>query len=417
MEDKKTSIETINAVKQFFEQLPGLSYGNNALQYFNLPDYGSGVAGYNNLKAELNELDLSKSAEFLDLDRKVNRLKKEITELENKHTNLTSLLGENTNGAEGSLANQILTSLKSEINQLIEKRNNLLAEISEKEDLEDERLARQIDKETTQNNLFKEKTKVLEDEFNSKSDQLKIQFENEKNDIENKLKSENESANKKIEEAISNAKLRVKLINQFRDFLEETNKNMSLYSYAIIGILIAAIIAISISIPDLLKIFNSYDAFVKTQGNKITNLQLINYALGLLIVKLPWALCLSAILTGMYSLLKGLLTTYEKINQDKRNMSAIYAISGNVANALNEYGIQLAEDISVDEESDKKEVVIKVSSKDLAQKKETIRWNQIMKYFEKMQQNKEEIIQEEDPSKLKIVTGLLNKMIDKMPKN
>lgn len=413
----KSSIEIIDSVKQFMTQLPSLSYGTNALQYFNMPDYGSGQAGFDSLKADLEALDLSKSAEFIDLDKKVKRLKKEITELENKHTNLVSLLGENTNGAEGSLAHQILTNLKDEINQLIEKRNKLLEEIAEKQDLEEERLEKHSEKENAQNNSFVERTKSLEEEFERKSDALKKQFENDKTDIENKIQSETESGNKKIDDAINNARLRVKLINQFRDFLEETNKNMSLYSYAIIGILIAAIIAISLSIPDLLKVFTNYETFVKTQGDKITNLQLINYALGLLIVKLPWALCLSAILTGMYSLLKGLLTTYEKINQDKRNMSAIYAISGNVASALNEYGIQLAEDINSDEESEKNETIIKVSSKDLVQKKETIRWNQIMKYFEKMQQNKEEVIQEEDPSKLKIVTGLLNKMIDKMPKS
>ncbi|MDI9366234.1 MAG: hypothetical protein QM541_14855 [Flavobacterium sp.] len=417
MEDKRTSIEIIDAVKQFLEQLPSLSYGNNALQYFNIPDYGSGVAGYNILKEELNELDLSKSAEFLDLDKKVKRLKKEITELENKHTNLTFLLGENTNGAEGSLANQILTSLKNEINQLIAKRNELLEYIEEQEDIENKRAEKQIEKENSQNELFAKKTRALEEEYQKKIDALKKQFENDKTENENKIISETDAANKKIDEAISNARLRVKLINQFKDFLEETNKNMSLYSYAIIGILIAAIIAIFISIPDLLKIFNSYDLFVKSQGTKITNLQLINYALGLLIVKLPWALCLSAILTGMYSLLKGLISTYEKINQDKRNMSAIYAISGNVANALNEYGIHLAEDVIQEDEEGKNEVVIKVSTKDLAQKKETIRWNQIMRYFEKMQQTKEEVVEQDDPSKLKIVTGLLNKLIDKMPKN
>ena len=208
----------------------------------------------------------------------------------------------------------------------------------------------------------------------------------------------------------------MKLINQFKDFLEETNKNMHLYSYVIIGILVAAIGAILFSIPNLLKIFDSYDMFIKTQGIKITNLQIINYALGLLIVKLPWALCLSAILTGMYSLLKGLLTTYEKINQDKRNMSAIYAISGNVALALNEYGIYLADDFE-DPETGESFINIRVSTKELKQKKENIRWNQIMKYFEKMQNNKVEIIEDEYPTKLKIVTGILNKVIDKMPKN
>ena len=413
----KSSIEIIDSVKQFMTHLPNVSYGTNALQYFNIPDYGTGQSGFNSLKEDFDALDLSKPAEFLDLDKKVKRLKREIAELEDKHTNLVTLLGENTNGAEGSLAYQILSNLKDEINQLIEKRDNLLDEITKTQDLEDERLEKQIEKENAQINSFKDRTKLLEDEFKDKSNALNKQFEDDKTDIESKIQSETESANKKIDDAINNARLRVKLINQFRDFLEETNKNMSLYSYAIIGILIAAIIAISQCIPDLLKIFTSYDTFVKTQGDKITNLQLINYALGLLIVKLPWALCLSAILTGMYSLLKGLLITYEKINQDKRNMSAIYAISGNVANALNEYGIQLAEDVIVDEESGKNETTIKVSSKDLAQKKETIRWNQIMKYFEKMQQNKEEVIQEDDPSKLKIVTGLLNKMIDKIPKS
>lgn len=412
----KSTIEIIDSVKQFMQQLPSVSYGINAIQYLQIPNYEIGQSGFDSLKADLDALDLSKTAEFLDLDKKVKRLKREITDLENKHTNLVSLLGENTNGREGSLAYQILTNLKDEIHQLIEKRDSLLEEITKTQDLENLRLDKQIEKETAQINSFAEKTKSLENEFKNKLDALKKQFKDDKTQIEDKIISETETANKKIDDAINNARLRVKLINQFKDFLEETNKNMSLYSYAIIGIIITAIIAISLSIPDLLKIFTSYETFVKTQGNKITNLQLINYALGLLIVKLPWALCLSAILTGMYSLLKGLLTTYEKINQDKRNMSAIYAISGNVANALNEYGIQLAEDAIVDEGSEKNETIIRVSTKDLAEKKETIRWNQIMRYFEKMQQNKEEVIPKDDPSKLKIVNDLLNKMIDKMPK-
>lgn len=164
---------------------------------------------------------------------------------------------------------------------------------------------------------------------------------------------------------------------------------MSLYTYVIVGILIATILAIGFSIPNLLKAFESYDTFIITGGTKITNWQIINYALGLLIVKLPWALCLSAVLTGMYSLLKGLLITYEKINQDKRNMSAIYAISGNVAQALNEYGISLGEEIE-DEETGQITYTINVSKKDLNNKKETIRWNQIMRYFEGMQKHKDE---------------------------
>ena len=189
---------------------------------------------------------------------------------------------------------------------------------------------------------------------------------------------------------------------------------MNLYSLVIIGIIVTAIVAIGFSIPNLLTIFDSYDVFIKSQGTKITNWQILNYAFGLLIVKLPWALFLSAVLTGMYSLLKGLLSTYEKINQDKRNMSAIYAISGNVAQALNEYGINLAEDGI--EDTGEVFTNIRISKKELTQKKESIRWNQIMKYFEGMQQHKVEIGQDEDPTKVKLLSGILNKVIDKLPK-
>lgn len=117
-----------------------------------------------------------------------------------------------------------------------------------------------------------------------------------------------------------------------------------------------------------------------------------------------------------YSLLKGLLITYEKINQDKRNMSAIYAISGNVAQALNEYGISLADEDIEDEETGQTFISIRVTKKELEQKKENIKWNQILKYFESIQQSKIEPSNSEDDSKLKLVSGLLNKMIDKIPK-
>jgi hypothetical protein len=418
MENNKSSLEIIDEVKQFLTQLPNLTYGNNVLQYFSQGKYESGLVGFNALKKDFDDLDLTKSVEFADLDEKILKQKKEIKDLENKHTNLISLIGENSEGTEGSLARQILVNLKSEIDKLIETRNKLLEDININENLNEERIANQKNIETAQINDFKNRTSELENSYNKSEEELKSKYESEKLEIENKLKFETETASKKIQEAQNNANVTVKLINQFKDFLEETNKNMHLYSYVIIGILVAAIGAICFSIPNLLNIFESYETFIKLQGIKITNIQIINYALGLLIVKLLWALCLSAILTGMYSLLKGLLITYEKINQDKRNMSAIYAISGNVAIALNEYGVYLADDVE-DPETGESYINIRVSTKELNQKKENIRWNQIMKYFEKMQNNKVgvQIIEEEDSTKLKLVTRLLNKFIDKIPKS
>jgi len=413
------SLETINVfngIKSLLTTLPVISYGNDAIQYLTNEQYGSGLIGFNLLKTEFDKLDLSKPFEYLELNKKILKQKKDLKDLEIKHTNLSAIIGENTEGKEGSVASIILITLKNEIEQLIERRNDLLEDISVKEDIEDKRNATQIAKIISQETDFKNQTTKLEEQFKNKEEKLKSNFDITKAEIEVNTNSATELANNKIKDAESNANVKVKLINQFKDFLEETNKNMNLYSFVILGILILAIGAIWFSIPNLLTIFDSYDAFIKLQVIKISNLQIINYALGLLIVKLPWALFLSAVFTGMYSLLKGLILTYEKINQDKRNMSAIYAISGNVAQALNEYGISLADEDIEDEETGQSFTKIIVSKKELEQKKENIRWNQIMKYFEGMQQNKVELIDPEDDSKLKLVTGLLNKMIDKTAK-
>lgn len=416
MKETESFVKTINGIKSLVNQLPNISYGNNAIPHLVIEEYGNGQASYDLLKSEFDKLDFSQPIEFLDLEKQIKKQKKEIKDLESKHTNLNAIIGEQTNGSEGSVASQILLSLKSEIEQLIEKRDSLAIEISSKETLENKRILKQNEKEALEQENYKKKIAKLEQTYKEKEESLNSKFQKDLEDVNTKTETANQESNKKISEAEKNAVGKVKLINQFRDFLEETNKNMNLYSLVIIGILLAAIVAIGFSIPNLLNIFDSYDVFIKSQGLKITNWQILNYAFGLLIVKLPWAFCLSAILTGMYSLLKGLLSTYEKINQDKRNMSAIYAISGNVAQALNEYGINLAQDEIEDEETGEVFTSIRVSRKELAQKKENIRWNQIMKYFEGMQQHKVEIEEIEDPNKVKLLSGILNKVIDKIPK-
>lgn len=413
---ENSSLIITNGIKSLLNQLPNVSYGNNVIPYLNISEYGSGQTAFDTLRNEFNEIDFSKSLEFLDLDKEIRRQKRELKKLETKHTNLTELIGEQTEGTEGSLAKQILVSLQDEINQLIEKRDLLDSEIIKKEKQENARIL--IQKQTEEEDLekYKKKLEDLDNTYKRKELNLNETFNTKKNELDKKTKDSIQESNSKIAEAEKNAKGKVKLINQFRDFLEETNKNMSLYNYVILGILVAGIVGIGFSIPNLLESFSSFDKFILKQADKITNWQIINYALGLLIVKLPWALCLSAIFTGMYSLLKGLLTTYEKINQDKRNMSAIYAISGSVAQSLNEYGISLIEEYE-DNETGETKTIINISKKELINKRENVRWNQIMRYFESMQQNKLEIETPEDPTKIKLVTGILNKLIDRLPKN
>lgn len=412
---ENSSLKITNGIKSLLNQLPNVSYGSNAIPYLNIDEYGSGQTAFDTLTKEFNEIDFSTTSEFLDLNKEIRRQKRELKKLETKHTNLTEIIGEQTEGSEGSLAKQILLNLQEEIKQLIEKRDLLDSEIVEKEKQENERILKQKQAEDEELEKYKKKLEDLDNDYKEKELSLNESFNFKKTELDKKTKDSIQDSNNKIAEAEKNAKGKVKLINQFRDFLEETNKNMSLYNYVILGILIAGIVGIGFSIPNLLESFKSFDKFILKQDDKITNWQIINYALGLLIVKLPWALCLSAIFTGMYSLLKGLLTTYEKINQDKRNMSAIYAISGNVAQSLNEYGISIIEEYEDDETGEIKGT-INISKKELINKRENVRWNQIMRYFENMQQNKLEIETPEDPTKIKLVNGILNKLIERLPK-
>jgi hypothetical protein len=355
MENENPTLKTIEEVKELLNLLPTLSYWDNLQHYINIPEYGTGKDAFDLLKSKFETLDLSKPFEYSDLDKQISKQKREIKVLEKRSTNLNAIIGESRSGEEGTIAHNILKNLNSEIEKLLEKRDKLIEE-----------------EKTLQTNL-----------------ELKLA------DLDSKKQDAIKQSNKKIQEAELNATSKVKLINQFKDFIEETNDNMKLYKNVIIGVLIAAILAISISVPNLLKVFESYNNFVIKGGTNISNWQFINFAFGILIVKLPWAICISAVLTGMYSLLKGLLITYEKINQDKRNMSAIYAISGNVAQALNEYGITLAEDFE-DEETGANRIVLNVEPKELAKKRENFRWNQIMQYFEKMESLKEETINNTD---------------------
>ena len=416
---ENSTLKITNGIKSLLDQLPKVSYGNNVMPYLNIEEYGSGKDAFDSLISEFNEIDFTTTTEFLDLNKEIRRQKRELKKLEDKHTNLTAIIGEQTNGTEGSIANRILLSLKEEIEQLKEKRDLLDGEIIEKERQENSRILKQKEKEKTEEIAYSKKVEDLEKSYNEKESNLKESFKKTKEELDKKTQDSIHESMNKVTEAERNATGKVKLINQFRDFLEETNKNMNLYSYSIIGILIAGIIGIGFSIPNLLESFSSFDKFILAQADKITNWQIINYALGLLIVKLPWALCLSVLLTGMYSLLKGLLTTYEKINQDKRNMSAIYAISGDVAQRLNEYGISLIEDNEDDEtgETGETKIIINITKKELNNKRENVRWNQIMRYFENMQQSKLEIENPEDPTKVKLLTNISNKLIDRLPKN
>ena len=83
MENEKSSLEIIDGIKSLLNQLPNAQYGANVMPYLNFASYGNGQAGFDLLKNEFNELDLSKSVEFSDLEKKIKRQKRDLKNLEN----------------------------------------------------------------------------------------------------------------------------------------------------------------------------------------------------------------------------------------------------------------------------------------------------------------------------------------------
>ncbi|NRT11525.1 hypothetical protein [Flavobacterium sp. 14A] len=382
MEETKSVEQIISGIDSLLSQLPTIGYGVNAIPNLNIEGFESGQKGYNNLKESFTNLDLSLNIKHTTLKNSILAYQKRLSSLEKKESNLMALLGTDESASNNSsIAYKLVSNLQNEIDGLIQKRDELDAELLKKESF----------------------------------------LRNETHEIEENIKAQLEKSKKEIQFTTDDANKKVKIITQFRDFLTETNSNMKLYGNVIYILLFITTLAIGLSIPSILKSFDSYDAFITRLGSHFTTWQIINLAFGLLIVKLPWAIFLSAVFTGIYRLLKGILYTYERINQDKRNISAIYAVSENIGKSLNEYGLAISNEYDWESDliDDSDDIVIKISSKKLHQKRESLKWNQIMNYFERMQDHKEDpkMIKDDDHKDLgfKSIVGLLGKAIDKFP--
>lgn len=393
MESENSPKKTLESVRILLETLPTVTYGANIMPYLTVGDYGTGHDAFNLLKGDYENLDLSKFYESAELEKEIKKQKRELSSLIKQHTSLVEIFGSDGSASAGTLTHKLIDQLNKEVTNLIKKRDDLLNEVIKAES-------------DTEDKISEFKTKVRDAESESQIDQLKII---------GKIKAAENEALLKVQEVQIKAAGKVRIIEQFSDFLAETNSNMTIYYWVIFFLTLGAVVTVACSVPTLLECFKTYDDYLTLLGCNASSWQILNSALGILIVKLPWALCLSAVFTGMYRLLKSLLITYEKINQDKRNMSAIYAVSGNIASALNDYGMAIAEHDMEDEDTGEMITILRAKNKEVNQKRESLKWNQIMNYFEGMQSHKVNVPEPEDPDKLKPITDLLGKLIDKIP--
>jgi hypothetical protein len=119
---------------------------------------------------------------------------------------------------------------------------------------------------------------------------------------------------------------------------------------------------------------------------------------GLFILKLPLALVLVTFIAGFYQLLKSMLTTYEKINKDKRNASAIYAIM----NTLNAESIAIVRGEEIDW----------TSQESIDRIREKIKWDKVSEYFSGLQKAPETLTDKDNNQNTITTPVLLDKIIE-----
>jgi rRNA maturation endonuclease Nob1 len=398
MEEEVDYEDHISDLKLIIEKLPQLvsAHGVSFATYLPIEHYENSNAGLSKLAEDFKHIDFDHLINDDLLKKNIASKKKQIGKLESRISTLNDLIGKQGDSVEGSSFHSFVSIISKEIEELRKTRDELDIEINSKNIELESKISSINTTVKTANEKALQAIKVAE------------------NIAKQDINLAEQDAKQKIGSAEQDAKSKVRLINQFKDFIEETNNNMKLYTAVIVLVVVAIGLTIAISIPNLLKSFDNYNAYVLALDAKAGSMPIINYAFGILVLKLPWALCLSAVFTGGYALIKGLLITYEKINQDKRNMSAIYSVSGNIAQALNEYGLAIVKDY---EDPDTNEINIHISESkvNIEHKRETLKWNQIINYFERMQSNTIEKKEEDDPSKIKFVTGVLNKVLAKIP--
>ena len=284
------------------------------------------------------------------------------------------------------------TQLKTETDELNKNLENHEEEINTKKEELDKDLENHEGRINTEKGKLDEDLENHEEEINTKKEELNKNLENHKNaintdkkDLDRDLAFHKENINiqkygldKYLQDHKEKTEKEVKIIDSFKDFLQETNRNMILYSFVIIllviilGILVFFGLRFLSDANEIYKIpFNSKDGTTTIYSTGIN--MLIN-SCSILILKAPFAFGLCAFIAGCYKLIKSVLSTYEKINKQKRDASVIHAIM----NTLNDNSTLIVSEGEVSFNFKGEE---DVSEEKIKQIRDRIKWNEVLKYF------------------------------------
>lgn len=164
----------------------------------------------------------------------------------------------------------------------------------------------------------------------------------------------------------------IKIINSVKDFKEESVKNMRFYGWSM---LFASLLALILGIFSLCNISEALGLF--SEQLNLINASLMQNgwnwlyaALSIVVVKIPNALLFVGILFVLYKIFNVLFNVYEKINMDKRKISAIEALITH----MNEQSVAIILGREIDFKN----------KEDIENAKADLKWQILSEYFSKV---------------------------------
>jgi len=228
-----------------------------------------------------------------------------------------------------------MTSISS--SKLALKKQQLLEE-NQQLDNQNKTLKNEISKaEETLNSLRTEEQnfKIEQQQMIEKLNKLKMQEQKYKEEVaarQQQLDDEYRKHEAKINKNVN-------IINNVKDFKQETVKNMKFYGWCIvIAMLVTGILCYFslYNISETLSIFSQQLA-INTTSLVPNGWNWVYAAISIAIVKLPNALLFIGILAVLYKIFIVLFGVYEKINAEKRKISTIEAL----INHMNEQSVAI----------------------------------------------------------------------------
>lgn len=204
----------------------------------------------------------------------------------------------------------------------------------------------------------------------------KIQLENRIVELEETAqKREEETANKtkqmdeKYQKHKAKIEKNIKIINSVKDFKEESVKNMRFYGWSMLGIIVLAVILGSFSLCNISETLSLFSEQLNLINASLVpnGWNWVYAALSIVVVKIPNALLFVGTLFVLYKIFNALFNVYEKINGDKRKISAIEALITH----MNEQSVAIILGREIDFEN----------KDDIENAKADLKWQILSEYF------------------------------------